>query len=452
MNIVIIGAGSIGTYLATVLSKENHNVIVLDTDPKKLEALSQNADAAARLGSGTDWKLLQELLDESPHLFCALTSDDETNLVACSIAKTLGYPKTVARIHNNSYLSRKKIDFSSLFLVDHFIGTELIVAHDIFKSILNPGSLAVENFVHGAVQMRTIVISEKWQHTRKKLKDLKLPENLLIGLIRRPSKDHPENKVLLFPKGDDVLLPHDEATLIGDAKVMQELKASFGIGPKKIKSVILAGSSPVCICLIQILQEHDIHVKIIEKEEKRCRMLANEFPTATILHHQETDLPFFLLENVQEADAFVACGSSNETNILAAALARQAGCSEVIALVSEESYAPLLRDLGILQILSERVSIANRILSIVHEDNVTSIASLFDNKANILEIKVSKDSGVVGTALSDLRTKLPDDFLIALIENKGKVKVAKGNHALSPGDTAIVICSPERTHELQTIF
>ncbi len=93
MNIVILGAGEIGTYLAQTLSKEEHNVIMIDQDPKPLEKLARIADVATRVGSGTDWHLLEELLEQSPHLFLALSSNDETNLVACTIAKNLGYPK-----------------------------------------------------------------------------------------------------------------------------------------------------------------------------------------------------------------------------------------------------------------------------------------------------------------------------------------------------------------------
>ena len=66
MNIVILGAGSTGSYLALVLSKEEHNVIVIDTDYKALEQLSQRADIATKLGSGTDWRLLEEIKEHSP--------------------------------------------------------------------------------------------------------------------------------------------------------------------------------------------------------------------------------------------------------------------------------------------------------------------------------------------------------------------------------------------------
>jgi len=453
MNIVILGAGSIGSYLATTLSQEEHNVIVIDHNPKALEKLAQNADVATRLGSGTDWQLLEDLCELNPHLFIALSSNDETNLVACSIAKNLGYPKTVARIRQSNFLNHSRLDLSRLFFVDHFIGTELIVAQDIFKCLINPGNTAVENFAHGAVQMRTVVIPDHFRFTNKKISELDLHQNLLIGLIRRKiSALNTEKEAMIFPRGNDILLSGDEITLIGETKVMLQLNALFGTSQKQIQSVVLAGGSSIALHTSKILQEQGIEVKVIEKDEETCQLMAQQLPHTTILNQDPTDLNFLISEKISHADAFVACTPSNETNILSAALAKQAGCEEVIALVSDTSYAPLLRRLGIFYTVSERVSITNRIHSIVHADSVLSIASLYENQAKILEIKVSSGSPIVGIPISDLAAHLPQDFLIALIENRGRIMIAKGNNILAPGDTVIVICNPKHVQELEKIF
>ncbi len=162
MNIVILGAGSAGSYLATVLSKEDHNVVVIDTDHKALEKLAQQADVATKVGSGADWHLLLEIKDFNPDCFIAMSSNDETNLVACDIAKQIGYPKTLARIRQNCFLDASSINFSRIFSVDHILGTEMIVAHELLKCILNPGNLAIENFAHGAVQMQTIIMPDNF--------------------------------------------------------------------------------------------------------------------------------------------------------------------------------------------------------------------------------------------------------------------------------------------------
>ena len=455
MNIVILGAGSIGSYLANILSKEEHNVIVIDHDAKTLEKMSRNVDVGTQLGSGTDWQLLEDLSEQSPHLFIALTDQDEVNLTACAIAKNLGYPKTIARIKQTSFLNRSRLDFGRLFFIDHFIATDLIVAQDIFKCIMNPGNAAVENFAHGAVQMRTLIIPETCPLAEKKLAELNLPENLLVSLIRRkPSsiKDPLAKESIIFPRGNDQLYPDDEVTVIGETNIMLQLHKIFGTPQRNISSVVIAGGSQVAYQLCRILEDQNISVKIIEKDEEVCKLLADELPNTTILNQDTTDLNFLLAEKVSYADGFVACTSSNETNILSAALAKQAGCEEVIALVSDSSYAPLLRRLGIFYTVSAPASFANRIHSIIHVDSVISVASLYENQAKIMEIKVSADSQIVGIPISDLSPHLPQDFLIALIENRGRIMVAKGNNILAPGDTVILICSPKSVQEMEKIF
>ncbi len=429
-------------------------MIVIDRDPKPLEKIARSADVATRLGSGTDWQLLEELLEQSPDLFIGLSSDDETNLVACSIAKNLGYPKTVGRVHHASFLHRSRLDFARLFFVDHFIGTEMILAHDIFKCIINPGNVAVENFAHGAVQMRSVIIPEGSPLGREPLSSLKLPDNLLVGLIRRKSGlgEEMSKERIIFPRGQDFLLPGDEATLIGETQVMTRLGPLVGPATKQVRSVVLVGGTPVAMQVCRILEEEGIQVRLIEPDEERCRYLADHLPNITILNLDPTDINLLIAEKIHLCDAFVACTASNEKNILAAALAKQAGCTEVIAQVSDESYSPLLRRLGIFFTISEKVSVANRIHAIIQEESVISVASLYHNQAKIMEVKVSSDSEIVGIPIADLSQYLPEDFLIALIENRGRIIIAKGNNILAPGDTVIVICDPKHVAQLQHIF
>jgi len=446
MNIVILGAGSIGSYLALMLSQEGHNVIVIDRDPKALEKLGRSADIAVRLGYGTDWRLLEEINELSPDYFIALSSDDETDLVACAIAKDLGYPKTVARIRQKSFLDHRRMDFGRIFGVDHIIGTELVVAHDLYQRILHPGNLAVENFAHGAVQMRTIVVPQNFSDAGKPLANVDLKENLLVGLIRRKDKE------LIFPKGKDRLLPGDEATIIGPATAMHQLHQIFGIPKKTIRSAVIVGASGVAIHLIELLLPHNISVKIIEQDEVKCQKLAHLFPSITILNHDGTDLHFLREEKVFASDVFIACTHSHETNILTALLGKQVGATEVIALVTDENTVPLLEQFQISYALSERESIARRIQVILHDDTFISLASLYDNQAKIMEVKVSEDSHLVKRPLSSLSSRLPKNFLIAMVENHQGITIPKGDNHLQAGDTAIVICGPESMEDVEKML
>ncbi|HEY2811228.1 MAG TPA: Trk system potassium transporter TrkA [Rhabdochlamydiaceae bacterium] len=450
MNIVILGAGSIGSYLASTLSGEGHDVILIDREYKALERIGLYSDIAIRMGSGTDPQLLEEVKEFSPHFFIAVSSEDETNLTACAIAKNLGYPKTIARIRQRAFLDNCPLDIQRLFCVDHILGTERIIAEDILKCILHPGSLAVENFAHGAVQMRTIVIPENYPDQGKPLAQVHLNDDLLIGLIRR--KITGESGTIIFPKGQDLLLPGDEATVVGKLDVMEDLQGIFGLVKKFVRTAVIIGGSGVAIHLAQRLLKHKIKVKIIEQDEGKCAQLAALFPKAIILNHEGTDFAFLKEESVDSADIFIACTSSHETNILAAILGKQAGCCDVIALVSDESAIPLLQRLDISYSLSEKGSIARRIQIILHDETFISWASLYDNQARIMEVKISSHSELIGMPICDLSSALPKNLLIAMIKNENGIIIPKGNHVLNPGDTAIVICGPESIEEMEKMF
>lgn len=456
MNIVILGAGDIGAYLATVLSEEQHNVTLIDKNPRLLEKISQTTDIATLCGYGTRWKMLDSLIESEPDLFIAMTGDDETNLVTCAIAKNLGYPRTVARIKELGFLARSRLDFGRLFYVDHFIGAEILAANDILKSIINPEDLAIENFAHGSIQMRTIVVSEKWQQINIPLNSLSFPDEMIIGLIKRKKTDpkNPEKitEEIIFPHGTDHIRPGDEVTVLGETKFMQEIHNFFKIEQKKPKSVIIVGGTPVGVRLAHILELRNVHVKIIEQDENQCKEIADLLPKSTVINENGKNIPFLQSEQIQNVDALVACTNSDEENFLISTIAKYVGCKKAISLLSDINLVPILKSHDIQYSVSERVNIANRILAILHQEKIISIASLYDNRAKVLEIKVSEDCELIGIPLSELSSRLPKNLIISAIENRGRIMIGKGNRIISPGDTLIINTSPDLLPQLQNIF
>jgi trk system potassium uptake protein TrkA len=449
MNIVIVGAGGVGRYISSLLSKEEYNVILIDTDEKKLEIAAMTIDVATKKGSGTDWQLLDDLLELSPEFLIALTSNDEVNLVSCALAKHLGYPKTIARVKDNRFLNRIRLDFAQIFEVDQFIGPNVLVAHDVLKYLVLPGSLAVENFANGAVQLRTLQVPPQWKKDQIPLKELSLPKGVIVGLIRR---DDALAKKVIFPHGDDVILRGDEVTFIGEAEPISQMHQFLGMKDKKIDSVVLVGGSMTAVNLAKLLEARGISVKIIEKVFEVCRWLAEELPNATIVNHDATDLEFLRGEKITSSDAFVCCTSDDDTNVLTALLAKELGCDEVSMILSNTSLVPMLAKQGIHYTVSPRIVTADHILSQVIGGKVTSLVSFYENIAEVMEVSVSPNSKVAGIPIAELGPLLPQDLLIVIIQNRGRIMVAHGDRVISPGDSVIVITHPKHVKELENIF
>lgn len=457
MNIVIAGAGELGSYIANILSKEEHNVILIENDVARSEAVQEQSDISVRHGSATDWQLLEELFELDPSLFIAVTDKDEVNLVSSAIAKQLGYPRTIARVKDARFLNRTRLDFGRIFEVDYFICGELLVAQDILKYLMTPGSVLVENFAHGAVQLRTLVVPDKFKKQNIPLSELRLPENVIVGLIEREVKERQSglsvgSKKVIFPHGSDFILPGDEVTLIGERGAISEIHHFFGISSKSIQSIAIAGASESAIYLGKLLQEQNIDVLIIDKSKEKCEKAANLLPDAAIIHHDATDISFLKAEKIGSQDVFASLTHSDEINLMVSLLAREIGCNNVIAMFANTSYSALASELGINHIVSPKISASNHILSKILSGTVRSLVSLYENQAEIMEVNVSIDSPIIGIPLSELGPLLPSDFLIAMIQNRGRIMIANGNRIISAGDTVIVITSPKHIGEIEKIF
>lgn len=455
MNIVIVGAGSIGSYLAKSFSQETYNILLIDRDGDKLSILSRDLDIGTRLGDATDWELLEDLAEFNPDLFIAMTDSDETNLVTCCIAKQLGFPRTVARIRKSKYFLKSRLNFEQLFYVDHLICPEKLTADAILNMIMIPEALAIENFAHGQVQLRTVKISPLWKKQEillKNRKELELPQEVMVGLIRRLGHHKSKHEKILFPHGDDSLFPGDEVTFIGQTEIISKIHKKFYVTESSPKNALLIGGSLIGIHLAKLLNSNGLEVTIVDKNPAQCFYLSEILPKATIVHRDSLDFPYLKSEKIENFDVFVACTSSDEVNFLAGSMAKNQGCSRVIISLSDTDYLPLTEQLGITQVASARIHTANRILSIAGDRSIASMISMYNNQAKVMEIKVSKDSKIAGIPIKYLGPLLPIEMLILAIQSRGRVFVADGNRVLSPGDTAVVISAPKHLDELRNLF
>lgn len=461
MNIVIIGAGDIGLHLASIFSQMDYGIVLVDKNPRKLEQAARELDVATRLGSGTDVDLLEELMSLSCDLLVALTNDDEINLVSCSIAKSLGYPQTIARVRSNKFINQQRFSFESLFCVDYLICPEKLTADALANMILVPNAIHVENFAHGSIQMRTLKIPAKWRKKDILLGEKEkfgLPSQMMIGLIRRQHYHEEKGKMtlkreeIIFPHGNDSLLPGDEVTFIGKTESMQELHKFLALPQKMPQSVMIIGGSLIGLNLAQTLQEHSLRVRVLDKDFDKCVLLSEKLPHCTIIRRSGLDYPFLRSEKVEEVDVFVACTRDDEVNFLAAASARELGCERVLISLSDTNFIPLISRLGIFQAASPRIHATNRILSIAREQTIASMVSMYDNQAEVMEVKVSLNSKIAGIPIHQLGRDLPIDFLIVMIQSRGKIFIADGSRVISPGDTVVVISSPRHVNEIKKLF
>ena len=463
MDVVILGAGRIGQYVAGALSRENHSVTIIDQDHRRLEEVSQKMDVATKRGSCTDPRLLASLMEDQPSLVLALTDNDEANLIACDIVKHIANTRTIARLKNTAYCEEESIDIKRLFSVDHLVIPELLASDQVSKIILNQGYYA-ETFFHGAVLLRTFQIPHNWPFAGMPLAQLKQEsKNCIFALISRPQEIQArpsllktlssayENRII-FPHGKDVILPGDEVTIIGEAESVIESYAFFRTPHLLPSSVVIAGGTPAAAYLANDLSRHNIHVRLIEQSASKGRLYAEKFGSFPILKQEGADWDFLAAERVDQAEVFVAYTPHEEKNVLLSLFAKQLGAKTVITCLSETASAKVVEQYGITRVISERISTCDRIMALSRAEKVLAALSLYDGRADVLEIKVSEDSPVTGIPLATLGPRLPKEVIFGIISSRGRIFVASGSHILCPNDHILVICDPQHKELLERLF
>ncbi len=179
MYVIIIGCGKIGYSLARALMAGEHEVVVIDRDPRRCESVEEDLGSIAKMGDGCEVGVLAEAGIARADVFVAVTGNDEDNLVACQLAKhRFNVPKTVSLINNPG-----NTPLFELLEVDVTISsTDLILSH--IEEELPAHPLVHLTHVIGTNKaLVEIKIPPEAAVVGKALKDIPLPDGTLIPLI-----------------------------------------------------------------------------------------------------------------------------------------------------------------------------------------------------------------------------------------------------------------------------
>lgn len=442
MDIIIAGGGRVGYHLARLLSAERHNVTVIEIDANQIEHIDYTLDVSTITGSAADAMLLQSAGAGSADLFLAATGDDEINLIAAAMAKGFGAKQVLARAHHTSYVE-SDILYETVLGIDYILSPEALTAKEIVTYIENPGMVAMESFGRGLIEIRHMRVSKSPLGPGQTLKDLELPPGVLIGVIGRNGKTE-------IPHGDSTIQEHDVVTLVGCKDSMGSAKSLFQGVDMKLEKVVIMGGSTVGLSLAQTLEKRGLSVKIFDWNITRCNEMAAILTKSKVVCRDAASRLALEQEHVGGADIFVAVTRDDERNIMACVLAKEVGAKETLAIVHQPDFAPLVDRLGIDHAVTPRASVANRVLKLTNQKNVSSLAVLDEGRIEILEFKVSSDGAVLGHRLSDI--KFPKDSLVASILRGEKVIVPRGDDEIHAGDSVILIVAAKSLEAARKLF
>jgi|CZCB01.1.fsa_nt_gi trk system potassium uptake protein TrkA len=444
MRIAIIGAGKVGYQLVESLVKENHDILVVDTNQDVLDKINDNFDVLTKRGNGISSSLLKGLGIEGWDLFIAVTDSDEANIVACITSKKLGVKTAIARVRNPEYVVELDFMRSSLG-IDYIINPEYATACEIIRLLLNTYASYAADFAKGQVRMSEIIIESASVFAGKQIKDLKLPPGVVITAITRSGE-------VIIPNGFDYIMPDDTLYIMGEKSVVDRVAKNAGahIVNNRVKNVMIIGGGRIGYYLAKGLEHLDINVKIIEQDLERCKELAEGLDNALVLHGDGTDLTLLKAENIEGMDAFLAVTGYDEENLMVSVLAKRMGAKKVIAKVSRSNYTSVLETIGIDNAVSPKLITASDILRIVRGGRIVSISLLIGGRAEVLEIIPQEGAPILDKPLKELG--IPKGIIIGAILRHGKVIIPNGDAVIKASDRVIVFTLDSRVDKVTKLF
>lgn len=442
MNIVILGAGTVGTSIAEILCAENFNVSLVDASREALDEAEERLDVLTVCGSACDAITLFQAGVQSAELCLCVTNHDEANLVGASIAKSMGARRSVARIFNPGYRDTSTFDYRRHFRVDRLLSLEYLTALEVAKGVRTQGLLAVENFARGGVEVQEIAVQDASKAVGVPLKELKISRGVRIGLVAGTRRT-------IIPGADDVIESGDHVTLIGNADAIEDVKKLFEHKPPQKLNVVIAGGGEIGYNLARLLQIGRFNTILMEEDASRCEYLARRLEGTTVLKADATKRSEMEEARVGRADVFVAATGRDEDNIVSGVEAKELGCARIISVVRRPDYGNVLEKLGIDLAVSPREVMAQQILGMVEAGPIVARSQISGGVAEVWEMEVNENVPITEAPLKDL--VLPQALIVA-IEREGYVRVPGADDQLQVGDTAVVLTQAASADQTRALF
>lgn len=445
MRVVIVGAGKMGYTIAELLSNEGMEVTVIDREESQLLAVKNNLDVLTITANGASPITMDDPDVNGADVFIAVTDIDEVNMVACILAKKHGIKHTIARIRDMQFLSEAKEYLKKNFDIDLMLNPELIAAHEIYRILMTPAALDVDEFAGGKVRLFEVKIHKGSKVVGIPLKKLTLPPGVLAGLIFR---DHQ----MIIPHGDDALQVHDNAYFIGFPDAIERFSSNFvQQDSRKLERVMIIGAGRIARTLAVMLIRAGVNVKVIEKDRDRCEDMAQLLNGDSIaIYGDGTNVDLLAQEGVASADVVVCLTEDDKLNLMMALLAKHLGAKKTVVRVYRTEYADLIEKVGVDIVISARLLSASEVLAFVRRGGVVSVSILEGARAEAVEVIVQNGAKVAGKKLMDV--DLPKSCLVCAYVRKNKAAIPNGNTILLPGDRIILFCLRGSAQEVITWF
>jgi len=446
--VVIVGAGEVGTYLATLLIGEGHDVAVIEQDEKVVHRVEKQLDALVVYGNGASTHALQAAGIRRADLFVSVVDHDEINMFTCMAAKKLAGPQTIARVRDRRYLGDYYSVTSADLGIDLILGAEHVVAEHIGRLFAFPGLSSHQVLADGRLVIIETSIKRQFTGIDQTLSQLETPRPGNLIAIQRDEE-------FLIPRGDTVIAENDQVFTLTVPERIDDFLRYYGFPRVKLHKILVIGGGVIGFHTTRYLEELGHRPTVIESDPERARWVSERLHDSIVLEQDATNLDL-LREQIQEgADAIAVVMKDEEKSLLISMYAKHVGARQVVTRVDDYDYAPIAYKMGIDSLFSPQRALAQAILERVRGGRVAGATMLGDNQVEILEFTIPKEGkkDLCDIPLAEL--ELPKGALLGGIvrqEPPHEVVIPRGSDEIRAGDRVIVSVVPGAISQVEDLF
>ena len=440
-KIIIVGAGEVGSFLATKLSSEQHDVTVIEKNSLKVEELNNTIDALVIQGNGGSPSSLAQAGAETADLIIAVTDDENANMLSCYIAKNMGTQKSFARVQDSS-LKNELEDLN----IDQIIDPSESACDEIEKLLSRVGIYDIHEFSNGRLISIGGVLSQSSPLIGNKLANIHEfggRDNWLVTAFVRDNVSHIAN-------GETELKTDDHVKIVVRSGDTMTATALIGIESKQeLRKVIIIGASRSSELLAERLCKN-YEVIVIDDNEADCTRIAERNSNIIVVYNDPKDPNNLRNLGLDTNTAVVALSKDDSKNIVCSLVADALGVPEIITRVNKIDYLELLKNSSIQATISTRITAANAILQDVRSDQVKSALTFEDSEVEALEIIISENCQILDKSLSEIQ--LPKNCLIAGVTRRENTYIPSGTWKFAEKDRLVVFALPTSIEEIEEMF
>ena len=436
MNIIIIGAGKMGRYLASTLVHEKHNISVIDNDVKIIERLNTELDVSVFEGNGLVVDTLLETDIKNTDIVISCMENDEDNILSCLFAKNLGAKNTIARVRNPEYI--KSIHYMKNNLgINMIINPELLTAKKIESTLKYSGNIKSNYLAKGKVELLEFKLKKDSPLLNLSLKEVrnKLKTNLLVVAVLR-------NEKVVVPNGDFIFLENDNIIVTAKHNEINSMLKELQTNYLKCKNIMIVGGSKIAYYLAKNLTQEKIKVKIIENDLEKCKKLSENLENALIINGDGSDKNLLLEEGIENTDAFVAATGIDEENVVYSIFANSINVPKVITKINHLNFSEVLDNVGIDNVITPHVVASNHILRYIRSKensiggNMETLLRFMDDELEIMDFKVNNNFKMCNKKLKDIKFK--KNLIVVCIKRKNDIIFPTGDDIIEIDDNIII--------------